>query len=842
VVFAIAALMLVPASSATSALSVAGGGSTARDVAPASLPTAPAAAPAAPAHALTAAAAAESKVVSALKSANVPMKDVFLPNYGAHFSQIGNTVSPLYGASPAPMGLGDFGIEDVNGSNVGTISYTESVQGSVTINSVNPVYVTSSAPDEFTMQLNTVLVHTDILGDPVYQYWIQNVPFYSPTQHVLSLENNIWNFSSPNPAFPSNGIYSGHGSVLSGEVYIASGPSYSVAPPFTVSVWNNATVMNDRPTVFFNYSITDKSGSISGSYDQVEFNSSATPPTSPAPAPTYQINGEAAGPTNFLLNDAEIMLGGPGGGSTTTLLGISASMGLWTLPNGTKHMKDVPSAYDFGTDTGETSEGIAEYASSGSSPMAELNSGPSILYPLWGVAGSHRGVETVTVNLSPTNAFVFASQGHSLDTSTAAWAPTPVSGPATYWLAPGTYTFEFLLSDYTPVTMHVPFHSATTLTVSLVWNTAEGVYTPLWAQSNSQLAAISVPGGAGTVSNPYYLVNNPSAGINQLFAEFNDYLFPVFPGVYLIGTSSYVNVYDMPAFGVTYPNTNFGTSTSNQLNIELYRASHVSIVANADLSGWFYNAASFGEPAAVYSWDSSHVLIAGNTFYVQSNGINLVDATGLGGNNTVWGNVFIPTTVVQSNPGAALNSGGTVGLWVWESNDLIYDNAFLTPNTAFLIPENFYVGGFEPWTNDKWNVQMQPASDVRTVNGWNLSGSILGLSYEGGNDWVNYGSAADPYGVVYNNGGAIYTGGDHFPLTTLTLYQVWVSETGLASGTAWSVTLNGYTQTTTATGVGFWLPDGAYGVFPGAVSGYTAPNNSAVLVNGAGAHVKLVYT
>jgi thermopsin len=840
-VFAIAAIMLLPAGSATPAAAAAPAAPGAMNVASAPLHAVPAAvsAPATPAQALTGAAAAESRILSTIKADNAPLKDAFLPNFGAHFTSTGNTISPLYGAYPAPMGLGDFGVTNVGGVNVGSISYTQSVKGSVTLNSVNPVYVTSSDPDGFTMQLNTVLTHTDVLGNTSYEYWIQNVPIYNPVLSTLSFEDNIWNFSSPTAGMQTSSVYSSDGFLFPGSYYYAPGPSYHVSTPFTVEVYNNASVVNDRPTVFFNYTIAAGGAVVSGNYDQVEFNSSATPPTSPAPSPTFQINGEFANPTNFLLNDAEIMLGGPGGGSTTTLFGISGSMGLWTMPNGSTTFKDVPSAYDFGTDTGETSEGIAEYATAGTHPMAVLNGGPSVLYPLWGAAGGHQGAEKITINLSPTNAFVFASQGHTFDANTAGWGPTAVSGPTTYWLAPGAYTFKFLLSDYTPVTVHIPGHS-TTITVSLVWNPSEGVYTPLWAESNSQLAAISQPGGMGTYTHPYFLVNN-GATINQLFSAFNDYEFPVFPGVYLIGTSAYVNVYDMPSFVVSYPTTIFGSSLSNQLNIELYRASHVSIVSNPDLSGWFYNAASFGEPSAVYLWDSSWNLIAGNTFYVQSNGINTVDATGLGGHNVIWGNVFYPTPVVQANPGAALNSGGPVGMWVWESNDLIYNNAVLTPNTAFLLDENFYVGGFEAWA-DTWNVHHQPSSDVNTVNGWHLAGSILGLSYEGGNYWGNYGTASNPYGVTYINGGAIASPGDHSPLTLLTLYHVWVHATGLPGGTAWSVTVNGYAQESTSAWIGYWLPNGAYGVFPGAVTGFTAPAPPAILVNGAGLHVTLGYT
>ncbi len=463
----------------------------------------------APTHALTGVAATESRLLSALKTDKIAQKDAFLPNFGSHFSTSGNVITPLYGVAPAPMGLGDFGVRDVGGTNVGTISYTQSVKAAVTLNSVNPVYVTSSDPDGFTMQLNTVLTHTDVLGSASYEFWIQNVPIFNPVLSTLSFEDNIWNFSSPATSLQASSIYSGDGYVVPGVFYYAIGPAYHVTTPFTVEVYNNASVVNDRPTVFFNYTVITSGGSVSGSFDQVEFNSSATPPTSPAPSPTFQINGKFANPTDFLLNDAEIMLGGPGGGSTTTLMGISGSMGLWTLPNGTSTFKSVPSAYDFGTDTGETSEGIAEYATTGANPVAVLNGGPSILYPLWGIVGGHQGAEKITVNLSPSNAFVFASQGHSFSASTAAWGPTPVSGPAVYWLSPGAYMFKFLLSDYTPVTVHVPNHHSVTVTVALAWNPSEGVYTPLWAQSNSQLAAISQPGGIGYLQPPILPLEQP---------------------------------------------------------------------------------------------------------------------------------------------------------------------------------------------------------------------------------------------------------------------------------------------------------------------------------------------
>jgi thermopsin len=732
------------------------------------------------------------------------------------------------------MGLSDLGVQDVGGHNVGTVSYTSSIEGSATLNSVNPNYVTSSAPDVFTIQLNTVLNHVDVLGNTSDQFWIQNVPEYAAGSGTLSFEDNIWNFSSPAVSLSANAIYS-HGPdgvVIPGLAYISGGPSFHVPTPFTVIAYNNATVLNDRPTVFFNYTIVTSGSRISGSYDQVEFNSSATPPTTAAPAPTFQINGKAPGETDFLLNDAEIMLGGPGGGSTTTLLSIAGSMGLWTLPNGTSTYQAIPAAYDFGTDTGETSEGIAEWSTTGANPVAMLGSGPSILYPLWGIVGAHPGAEKITVNVYPTNAFVFANVGSKFNESAAAWAPTQVSNPMVYWLPPQAYTFKFLLSEYTPVTVVIKTASPY-VGIALKSNPALGDYTPLWAQANSQLKAIS-SSGTGTVSHPYVLFNTP-ANVDPLFGELNDYLFQVFPGINLVHTTAYVSIWDEPMFGITYLLTQSendrllgdGAPLTNDLNFELYDASHVSIVGSPAISGWFYNAGSFGDPASVYLWNSTHDLVADNTFFVESNGIT----TSGGGWNTFFGNTFEPTNVAAPNPGAVLNAGDTAGLNMFEGNDLIYNNAVLTPQTATLYPVNFYNGAFEIFM-DRWNVSVQPWSTVHIVNGWALSGSILGLNWQGGNYWVNYGTASDPYGLLpYNNGGQIVYGGDAHPLLPFVLQQVRFHETGLPSGTVWWVTLNGITAATAGTSVTFWEPAGTYAFTVGPVMGFTAhPSTGAETV------------
>ena len=779
----------------------------------------------------------QARVVSELKSLHVPSTDAFLPNFGSRISSGGGVVTPLYDNTPAPMGLGDFGIQEVHGHNVGTITYTRSVKASITLNNVEPIYVTSSAPDEFTMQLNTVGTNVDIFGNDSYQFWLQNVPIYATSTQTLSFEDNIWNFSSPAVTFTANSVYAhGPGGVVAApELYYAVGPSFHVPMPFTVVVYNNLTVVGGRSTVFFNYTVIPSTASpFSGSYDFVEFNSTSGTATAPAPPPVNQINGQHVGDTDFLLNDAEIMIGGPGGGSTTTFFQISGSMGLWLLPNGSSRYRTVPSAYDFGTDTGETSEGVAEWATTGWSPMAELGSGPSMLYGLWGVSGARQGEESISLNLSPTNAFVFASPGASFNRSAAGWGPTAVSGPTVYQLPPGAYSFKYLLADHNPKA--ATYWSGGSWTVTLTSNPSLGDYTPLWAEANSQLAAIS-QGGTGTLSNPYVLDNGP-ASVNPLFGELNDYAFVVFPGIYLIDTTAYVTASELPAFGVTYLPSQIagarlvqdGLPLTDQLNIELYETSHVSIVNSDQLSGWFASFGSFGEPASIYLWGATDTLIAGNEFEVESNGITAAgfNATD-GGHNAIWGNVFSPEPVVSPSSAILLNYGEFPAFWEFESHDLIFNNEFLTPVTAISFPENFYSGAYQP-NVDQWNVKVQPSSDVFTKNGFDLSGSILGLSWEGGNYWWNYGTSQDPYGVLpYNDGGLIWSGGDHHPLIPFALYAITFREGGLPAGTSWSVTLNGYTQTSDRSTMVFYEPTGAYAFTVGAVSGYTAtPSSGAV--------------
>jgi thermopsin len=491
------------------------------------------------------AAAMAGRIHAALGADHVPASDVFLPNFNAKVPVVNHTVSPLYSQAPAPMGLGYFGTQEVHGRNVGTVSYTSSVEGVLTLGELNSTYLDASGPDTVSIQLNTVLTGVDLFGDASYQFWVQNVPVYIPHLDQLSILDNIWNFSSPAFNLTPNSFYKYDGVEVPPIFYYANGPTFHPGLPFTVRVYNNASLYRDRPVVYLNYSLTESNGrTISGSYDRVVFNSTGLlPARTPAPRPSFQIDGRQYGANGYLPNDAELMLGGSDDGSTTSVSDVQGSMQLLTLPNGTSTYQSVPAAYDFGTDTGETTEGMAEWSSNGTAPEAHLGPGPSFLVPLWGLAGAVFGHVDQQIVLSPSNAFVFVSQGSTFRVGTAEWAPLPVSGFIDYQLPPGTYSYEALLSEHRPVKFTL------TGTDHFIWALLHdpklGVYTPLWAWNNDQLAAISEPGGNGTVANPYVLMNRPGV-LNPLFGQFNDFEYPVFMGVFLSHTTDYVSVEDAP--------------------------------------------------------------------------------------------------------------------------------------------------------------------------------------------------------------------------------------------------------------------------------------------------------
>ncbi len=807
------------------------------------------------------------QILTTAKDDHIPLTAVSMPNLLGQATITNGVVSPLTTVAPAPMGIGTFGVLNKTGTPTPYTIRSNSWEGTITIDNVNTfmldndgAYSTTGGNNTFGVQLNTVTNGTTVGDRSVYDFWTQNVLYWNLVPGTVTFLDNVWNFSSPATELTAGTIYSGNGTPVYPEYYYDFGPTIPVTLPVTVNLFINSSVTNlantgfGYSTVRFGYAIYNAASNsleASGVYDTVLFNSTKAIGT--VPDAPFLVSGSSLTPTNFLLYDAEIMIGGPGGGTTTSIYGINATEKLRYLNMSTGTYEVPPSAWNVGTDTGETSEGIAEtYTTPG---VVSVSAGPSIPTPFWNATpGGNAGVATFAGSLSPTNAFVFATPGTSFNDNTAAWAPTQTGSRVSYQLPPGTYTFTAMLADHTEsqstVTGHAGNHVA--LTLSLRADTAMGVYTPLDAWNNGQLAAIS-SSGTGSALNPYVLDNNPaSGGLNPVFAESNDYLYPVFPGVFLASTTAHTNLINPDLLGVTYPTSydsalaRFALPTTNNLQFELYQTSNVSIWGAKGITGWFffedYGPTGLLPFANVVVWASSHDLVGDNTFVSQGSSLLLAGINGSAPTgNVVWGNTFENSTHLSAGmyPGNGVQVGPPIGIFAFESGDLIYNNNVSTTIPAYSADVNFFYG-FGQLNLENWNLSMvEPAFALQLFNGFVLGGTIVPSAYQGGNFWGNYVVGS---GLPYDDYGFIQSGGDAFPLP-ITAYIVTFVLSGHGAAT-WSVTLDGVTQTTALPFLVFYEVPGTYTYTDALLhgGGTITPSSGTVTVTSSNVAVTLTHT
>jgi thermopsin len=783
----------------------------------------------------------EQTILRELRNSGIPASDIHLPDLSVPAPHAGQQVAPTYSGAPAPMGVSDLGLRNVSGTITPYTLDTSSVEGQITLDNAQSVNVDGDGPDMYGIQLNAVVTGVTVFGNSSNQFWMQNFVSYTPASGQLVFGDNVWNFSnfaayiSPN-VFYANGP---NGTLYAPVYYYAIGPTFTIHYPFSITFYENATVLFDRPAVYFNYTVSNRTMSTSGSYDYVVFNATAGTPTTPYPAPVFEINGSQVDPVG-LPNDLELDVLGNDDGDTTTFYQMDATLSIATWNAGADSFVPVPSAIDAGSETGETSDGVS-VSYQGSSPVATLQLGPSFIYGLWNMS-SESGARTVVQTLHPASTFIFVNPGASRNESAAQWVPSSPTGTTTFYVPNGgTYWIEYLLADRNPghTLLTGAANSTTATTFKGKLNLGRGVYTPLIAFGNSELASLS-SGGTGSIGSPYVLYNNEHGSIDPEFDAWNDFQYPVFPGVLLFGTTDYVTV-TPPSFHIVYPSwmlgvvKQFGYPRTNNLQLQFWDTSHVRVLGGT-ITGWLSAFLAPFPEGSVMFWNSSENLVAGATFPDQGDAIVLYG----GSSNTIWGNVFTQATVKAADPQDVYNYGNyTQAVNESESGDLIYNNyidvAFpaITPTSDPLSCQILC----EPATyTDRWNVRLQPASDVRVVDGVALSGNILGLRTEGGNFWSNYGTPSNPYGVLpYNNSGAITVGGDHLPLLPFALHHVTFAEKGLPLGTSWSVTLNGYTQSATSPTITFLDPSGSYAFEVGPVTGYSAhPASGMVKVHHRG--------
>ena len=707
--------------------------------------------------------------ISKLNGTNIPQIAKMFPNF--------NTVSagklsagPIYTSAPAPMGLASYGLKNESGTIVPYTYTTDSFEGQININDVSEFYPGTSSPFSFSIQFNSVLTGVTIAGISGYEYWIQNVAFYSSRTHELTFVDNIWNFSSPNAVINNGTFHSYTGNVVPGVYYYKIGPTYTVKAPFSLTLYLNATNIAQQNSVFFNYTLTNaslngKTGTFTSSYDKVQFNSHPSGSSTSTPDAYFKVSGNTLSGTDAIPLDAELDLGGPGGGSTADFNQINATLNMYYLDSSSK-MVPVGSAYDSGSATGETSSGVSAYYVG---TTEYLFTGPSFISGLWNISSaSESGYSKVSGTIAPGSSFVLIGRGSSFNSSNAQWAPTGSGGSFITRLMPGTYSLEVMLSYHNPSSVHSislsTGESQSLGSISLQSNESQGIYTPLYIEGSVDLAQLAISGN-GLESSPYILPGFGylrSEGVNALdtlnpaFFAVNDYLYPEFTGILVNDSSSYVvfNGFKAPSNGPAFQYTlsgklnlaiaqALGMTPTNYLGIYFYNSSHI-IFTNSTVSEAFPAEVFSGdtyynvpEVSSLTLWNVTSSLIENNLICSQGSGVLVYNDNATNSGNYIWNNTFINAAVISNG---SFYGAAPIGLTVESSDNTVFNNIFDTTITIVSIDglyANIYNEGNVTYHN-AFNISRRDANSSKDMDGALLTGSITGGSYQGGNFYYNY--------------------------------------------------------------------------------------------------------
>ncbi len=267
-------------------------------------------------------------------------------------------IDPLAGYSrePAPMGIADFG---VTGTGSGATAYeysTPSFEASASIGSLRLTVGSGRTEEEVAaFELNAMLVLQ--LSGVNYTYWIQNGLHVNTTSREFTIGGAyVWNFSASGARLTTGELRGNASSVLASDTYYFI-PGCSAIPgqcstlswPTTLLGRINASSVDGVPEVAYQYDL----GSGWVTYDTVSFLH-----LSGASVTGFTVDGFEPTPyASTLFYDAEWDWVAAGGGETGVDQGSDLQMSL-SYWNGHNYQA-VPSAWDFGGDTGETSSNVS---------------------------------------------------------------------------------------------------------------------------------------------------------------------------------------------------------------------------------------------------------------------------------------------------------------------------------------------------------------------------------------------------------------------------------------------------------------------------------------------------
>lgn len=329
------------------------------------------------------------------------------------------------------MGMSDMGVDPGTGTPytyssaafLGTVDYTSLTSYNASI---------GATATSLGFQLN--LMYSFNLGGTIYVYWVQDVAIVNTTNYMLSYVDNIWNMSSSGASMSASSV-TGNGTLGTGSAgswyYDFASPGLAgngvTDPPSGSISMQIATgeTSTKQPGVIFAYMDPATAGK------WVIYDTPYFPFAAGASVYGFVVDGTQLNPIG-LPYDAELIAGGPGGGSQTQMTASTTqfSLSYWNGHN----WQDPPSAYTFGCETAEgvyNADVIGAHDSNGNllNMMTTGSSTPGSAYSKSQVATLNFTDPTVS---GTTAGYLFINQTKT--------ALAFENGYAVVTLWPGTYT------------------------------------------------------------------------------------------------------------------------------------------------------------------------------------------------------------------------------------------------------------------------------------------------------------------------------------------------------------------------------------------------------------------
>jgi len=291
---------------------------------------------------------------------NITLANVYSPSgvnpYSSHSSE------------PAPMGIADYGLSP-NGPFIRT---TTQFLGKIYLNSLSAESSLNTPCVSF--QLNVVLNYE--YDGNTYALWVQDVAYYNTQTDNIEFEDAIYNFSAPNANV--TGV-SGNGGIY-GSAYLYTAYNYPGSPaqlslPTSIYLLVNVTTNYlGQPVIYFWYN---------DGYGWINYDTVTVTNVFNAANVYFLVDGYQYTPSgNFY--DAELIMGGPGGGSSAYVYSSDVFFALkyWNGQN----FQEIRNAYNFGADTAETVNNVnasTYYFGFSGGLVSGLMAGSGTLGELW---------------------------------------------------------------------------------------------------------------------------------------------------------------------------------------------------------------------------------------------------------------------------------------------------------------------------------------------------------------------------------------------------------------------------------------------------------------------------